>query len=179
MLYFGYSIWHSEEALFNRVTPRPVQGKRANYSRGILVPEEDWDFYKSSRHVYFKSSKMLCFWCNSHMLHSLVTEFSVGDVFKQYRSVLKGECIVGFNGTWRDLRLLSLFSRSFHALIACAAQMIVFWISFFCNKLITYIMQWPTRLSFGLSIHVPRLQVFKVPVINTGNYNYASLYTST
>jgi hypothetical protein len=40
MLYFGYSIWHSEEA-FHRVTPSPMQGKRANYTRGILVPEED------------------------------------------------------------------------------------------------------------------------------------------
>jgi len=43
------------------------------------------------------------------MLHSLVTEFSVGDVFKQYKSVLKGECIVGFNGTWRELRLFFFF----------------------------------------------------------------------
>jgi hypothetical protein len=64
------------------------------------------------------------------MLHSFVTEFTVGDTLKQYKSVLKGECTVGFNGTWRDLRLFFV-SRSFHAIMACAAQMTVFWVSFF------------------------------------------------
>jgi hypothetical protein len=38
------------------------------------------------------------------MLHSLVTELSICDALKQYQSVLKGECTVGFNGTWRDFK---------------------------------------------------------------------------
>jgi len=45
------------------------------------------------------------------MLHSLVTEFSVGDALKTYKSVLIGECAVGFNGTWKDLRLFFFFCQ--------------------------------------------------------------------
>ena len=108
------------------------------------------------------------------MLHSLVTEFSVGDALKQYKPVLKGDVM-----EHGEIETFFFVSRSFHALMAGAAQMTVFWVSFFCNKLITLHCAITQKNVIFLFI----FQGCKCSkcVINTGNYYYnsARLYTST